>query len=189
MFVFHTSRVLIYDEIVIPQPMVQSRIKAGRIFGSFVLFAFLISSLSFAQPAKTIKISALQKLLKEKSHPIHIINFWATWCGPCVKELPFFEKLAAENRPGVKITLVSLDLDLDPNPEKVYKFIAMKNIRSEVLLLEPADPNTWLDKIDKEWSGAIPATILVNHRTGERKFVGNALKEGDLERYLDDLQQ
>jgi len=140
------------------------------------------------QPAKTIKLADLQNLMTEESHAIHIINFWATWCAPCVKELPLFERLTAEKRPGVRITLVSLDLDLDPNPEKVYKFISRKNIQSEVVLLDEADPNAWINRIEKRWSGALPATILINHKTGERKFIGKALEEGELEKFLEGLQ-
>jgi hypothetical protein len=105
-----------------------------------------------------------------------------------VKELPLFEKITAEKRPGVRITLVSLDLDLDPNPDKVYKFISRKNIQSQVVLLDEADPNSWINKIEKEWSGALPATILINHKTGKRKFIGKALEEGDLEKFLEGLQ-
>jgi len=143
---------------------------------------------AFGQPAEIIKLADLQQLMKDKSHPVHIINFWATWCAPCIKELPFFEKIAAEKQPGVRVTLVSLDLDLDPDPGKVYKFIARKKIQSKVLLLDEQDPNTWIDQIDKRWSGALPATILINHRSGKRKFIGRALEEGDLEKYLKDLQ-
>ena len=147
--------------------------------------ALLLSSSVFCQTADIIKLADLERLMEEESHPIHIINFWATWCAPCVKELPIFEKITAEKRPGVKVTLVSLDLDLDPNPEKVYKFIARKNIRSEVLLLDEADPNSWINKIEKQWSGALPATILINHKTGTRTFFGKALHEGQLEQFLE----
>ena len=153
----------------------------------FPVFLFLASA-GFAQQAKTVRLADLQKLMNEKSEKIQVINFWATWCGPCVKELPFFEKLNAESRPEVKVTLVSLDLDLDPNPAKVYRFISKKNIQSQVLLLDEPDANSWISKIDKEWSGALPATILINHKTGKRRFIGKALEEGELETYLREIQ-
>ena len=141
-----------------------------------------------AQTPGIIRLKDLQEIISEKTHPVHIINFWATWCGPCVKELPYFEKINAENRPGVRVTLVSLDLDLDPDPGKVYRFVDIKNIQSEVLLLNEPDPDSWIDKIDREWSGALPATLLINHHTGKRKFVGKALQEGELEKHLEDLK-
>lgn len=148
----------------------------------------LFSTLCFGQSAKIIKLADLQQMMSEKSqHKILIINFWATWCAPCVKELPLFEKITGEARPGIKVTLVSLDLDLDPDPQKVYKFISRKNIKSTVVLLDETDPDSWIGKIEKQWSGALPATILINHETGKRKFIGKALREGELERYLEEL--
>ena len=135
------------------------------------------------QPAKIIKLAELKSLMDGPSEKIQVINFWATWCAPCVKELPLFEKLAQE-RQDVKVTLVSMDLDLDPNPEKVYRFIARKKLQSEVLILDEKDPNSYIDQIDKRWTGALPATIIINNKTGQRKFVGRELHEGELEKLI-----
>lgn len=153
---------------------------------SLILF---FSSTSFAQTAQTIKLNDLQAIINKKSEDIQVINFWATWCGPCIKEMPLFEKLTSENKPGVKVTLISMDLDLNPDPEKVYKFIARKNIKSEVLLLDAPDPDSWINKIEKEWSGSLPATLVINHKTGQRKFIGKELHEGDLERLIAEVQK
>ena len=154
---------------------------------------FIIASVcwfnSYGQPAPTIRLSDLQEMMAEKTIPIHVINFWATWCGPCVKELPLFEKITAEGRPDIKITLISLDLDLDPDPEKVYQFLKRKNIQSEAFLLEEADPNSWISKVEEQWSGALPATIIINHNTGKRTFIGRALREGELEKYIEGSQK
>jgi len=105
-----------------------------------------------------------------------------------VKELPLFEKVHAEARPDVVVTLVSMDLDLDDNPEKVYKFVARKNLKSEVLLLNEPDANSWIDRIEKKWSGALPATLIIDHKTGRRIFIDRSLREGELEKYLNDLE-
>ncbi|HEY0741469.1 MAG TPA: TlpA disulfide reductase family protein [Chryseosolibacter sp.] len=148
----------------------------------------LVALSAFGQDAKIVKLADLQALINKKSDNIQVVNFWATWCGPCIKEMPLFEKVTAENRPGVKVTLVSMDLDLNPNPEKVYKFIERKNIKSEVLLLDEKDPDAWISKIEKEWSGSLPATIVINQKTGHRKFVGKELHEGDLERLIEEVQ-
>lgn len=149
---------------------------------------FCITHLSQAQKAEVVRAADLEALMNDDSQKIQIINFWATWCGPCIKELPFFEKITEEGQPGVKVTLVSLDLELDPNPEKVYKFIAKKNIRSQVLLLDEPDPNAWINRIEPQWSGALPATVIINHETGKRKFIGRALHEGELKQFLDEIQ-
>ncbi len=152
-----------------------------------LIFFILASQSVIAQSGRTIKLPELQQMISQKSNDIHIINFWATWCAPCVKELPLFEKINDE-RKDVRVTLVSLDLDLDSNPEKVYRFIARKNLRSEVLLLDERDPNSWIDKVDSRWTGALPATIILNHKTGKRIFIGRSLREGELEQHLAELQ-
>jgi thiol-disulfide isomerase/thioredoxin len=156
--------------------------------GVVVILIFFGVSFAKAQNAEIIKLGQLQKILTQKSENIQVINFWATWCGPCVKELPLFEKFNNAKPENVKITLVSMDLDLDPNPDKVYKFIERKKILSEVLILNEKNPNDWIDKIEKQWTGALPATIVINQKTGKRKFVEKELHEGDLEKLILEVQ-
>jgi thiol-disulfide isomerase/thioredoxin len=146
-----------------------------------------LPALLFAQTnTRIIKLKQLQELLQEETDHIKVINFWATWCAPCIKELPLFEKLG-EERADVKVTLVSLDLDLDPKPEKVYRFIERRKIKSSVLLLDESNPNSWINQVEKSWTGAIPATIIINGRTGKRKFIERQLHEGDLEQLIAEL--
>jgi thiol-disulfide isomerase/thioredoxin len=149
-----------------------------------ILFALVANG----QKADQIKLKDLQLLLTTPSEQIQVINFWATWCAPCVKEIPLFEKLNEENN-EVKVTLVSMDYDLDPNPEKVYRFMNRKNLKSTVLILAERNPNDWIDKIDKNWSGALPATIVVNTKTGKRKFVQMELKEGEIEKMIAEVSK
>lgn len=157
----------------------------------FTLVFILASSITAfpQQQAKIIKLQDLKQTLEAKSDNIQIVNFWATWCAPCVKEMPLFEKLTSEHHPNIKVLLVSMDLELDPDPQKVYKFISRKNLQSEVALLDAKNPNEWINSIEKQWSGALPATIIVNQKTGQRKFVGKELHDGDLERLISELKQ
>jgi thiol-disulfide isomerase/thioredoxin len=138
---------------------------------------------TLAQEAMVVKFDALQKILSTKSHEIQVINFWATWCAPCVKELPLLEKINTQKDLNAKITLISLDYAAD-QLGKVNAFMTRKNIQSEVLLLDEIDYNSWIDKVDKSWSGAIPATLIFNPKTGKRKFVETELKEGELENLI-----
>ncbi|MCZ8331417.1 MAG: TlpA disulfide reductase family protein [Flavobacterium sp.] len=110
---------------------------------------------------------------------IYVINFWATWCAPCIKELPYFEKLNAENK-NVKVILVSLDSKKDLD-KKLIPFIEKRKLKSKVLLLADKDYNSWLSKVDDDWSGAIPATLLLN---GKKK----QFAERDFENF-DELNQ
>ncbi len=155
---------------------------------SILLGLFLLPLLIYAQnKAQIIKLPQLQELIEAKTDHIKVINFWATWCAPCVKEMPLFEELNA-TRSDVKVTLVSMDLDLDPNPEKVYRFIDRRKIKSQVVILNEQNPNAWIDQIDKSWSGALPATIIINGTTGKRKFVERELHEGDLEKLIAEIK-
>ena len=95
---------------------------------SITVILFLICTLANSQKADQIKLKDLQTIISTRSEKIQIINFWATWCAPCVKEVPLFERLNQENK-AVDVTLVSMDYDLDPNPEKVYRFIARKKLQ------------------------------------------------------------
>jgi thiol-disulfide isomerase/thioredoxin len=120
---------------------------------------------------------------------VQVINFWATWCAPCVKEIPLFEKLNQANK-EVEVMLVSMDYDLDPNPEKVYRFMTRKNLQSKVVILAERNPNDWISKIDKSWkSGTLPATLIINTQNGKRKFVQQELHEGDLEKLIEEVEK
>jgi thiol-disulfide isomerase/thioredoxin len=145
----------------------------------------ILNICSYAQQAEVIKFDRLHSILEEKGEKVQVINFWATWCGPCVKELPLFEALSARNEPTIKVTLVSLDFA--DEIKKVNSFISRRKIKSEVLLLDEIDYNSWIDRVEKSWGGAIPATLFINQRTGQRKFVDRELKEGELEEIISSL--
>lgn len=108
------------------------------------------------------------RYLQQKNDTIYVINFWATWCKPCVKELPAFEKLR-EQYSGEKVKVVLASLDFPEKIEKqVVPFIKKHNLQSEVVLLDDPDSNSWIPQVSQDWSGAIPATIIYNQQ--ERKF-------------------
>lgn len=158
--------------------------KTLKYLSSVVLVLVLHSS--FAQTA-VVKFEEIDKLIKSPpSEKIQVINFWATWCAPCVKELPLFENLNTQNPDEVEVTLVSLDFA--DHVDKVNTFIARKNIKSRVLLLDNIDYNTWIDRVDTSWSGAIPATLIINPKTGHRKFIGKEIKQGELEEAIKAMQ-
>jgi thiol-disulfide isomerase/thioredoxin len=99
-------------------------------------------------------------LISTQSDTVFILNFWATWCAPCVAELPYFEKLNAELKDKkVKIILVSLDFKKQIATQLV-PFLKKNKPQSEVLVLSEKDPNSWIPKVSEEWSGTIPATLI-----------------------------
>jgi thiol-disulfide isomerase/thioredoxin len=148
-----------------------------------LLLSCLVFLLACKSPERNsveiIKIDGLQKLLKEENHKLHIINFWATWCKPCVKELPQFAELA-RTHPELSISLVSLDFVQDLET-KVYPFLDKKDIDLRVLLIDELDYNLWIDLVDPSWSGAIPATLIIEPGTGHRKFLEKEFENNELE--------
>jgi thiol-disulfide isomerase/thioredoxin len=151
---------------------------------------FLFASLTFPYSLMgqdLIKLPELQKLIQQPG-PVKVINFWATWCAPCVKEMPLLEKLNHDDK-NIKVILVSMDYDLDPDPAKVKRFIERKKILSEVVILAEENPNDWIEKIDKSWTGALPSTLVINPNSGKRKFIQGELKEGDLENLIQEVSK
>ncbi len=138
------------------------------------------------QAVKVVKFDALQHLMTRDSDRIEVINFWATWCKPCIKELPYFQALNKNMSDKVDVTLISLDF-VDVLHEKVIPFVVKRALTPEVLLLDEIDYNSWIDRVDPSWSGAIPATLIINHQTGERKFVEGELGKGEIEQMIKKL--
>jgi thiol-disulfide isomerase/thioredoxin len=117
---------------------------------------------------ETIDYNGLEKLLSKNNDKIYIVNFWATWCKPCVQELPAFEKIYnTYKNQDVELILVSLDF---PNQieSRVIPFIKKNNLKGNVVLMADPDQNTWIPKVDETWSGAIPATLI--YTKNSRKF-------------------
>jgi len=102
----------------------------------------------------------LEPLLYRTNNKTVVINFWAMWCGPCVKELPYLQEYANKNV-DVELILISLDFPEDIET-KLKPFLLKHNISTKVVLLDDSDANTWINKIDPNWSGAIPFTIVFN---------------------------
>lgn len=104
----------------------------------------------------------LEPLLHKEDDKTYIINFWATWCKPCIEEMPYFERVHAEQKGNnVEVILVSLDM---PNMWKtrLEPYVENKGIQSEVVILDDPDQNDWIPKVSEEWGGAIPATLIYN---------------------------
>ncbi|MGI4740036.1 MAG: TlpA family protein disulfide reductase [Janthinobacterium lividum] len=140
----------------------------------------LLAAPSFAQRVAVLRFSALQQRLAQPSDTTYIVNFWATWCGPCVQEMPNFEKVrAAYATQKVKVLLVSLDY-VSQLDKKVKPFVQKRKLKSEVVLLNETDPNTWLQKVDTKWSGSLPFTLIFNNKTKARASFEQPLTEAEL---------
>ena len=124
------------------------------------------------------------KRFSSKNDTVYIINFWATFCKPCVGEIPNFIKIANKYKnQKVKLLLVSLDL---PSfyPKKIAAFATKNNFNTNIVWLDETDADIFCPMIDASWSGSIPATIFVNAATGYKKFFEAELKAAEFEKEL-----
>ena len=144
-----------------------------------IFFIFILTELQ-AQKIEKIKIESLAGRISD-SKDILIVTFWATWCKPCVEELPWFHEMARKYKhQQVTLLLVSLDFTKD-YPDGIAAFAKKSGYDSEILFLDETDADHFCPQIDKSWSGVIPATLLVNNLNGYRKFWEGTLKPAELE--------
>ncbi|PJJ64464.1 TlpA family protein disulfide reductase [Chryseobacterium geocarposphaerae] len=129
----------------------------------------------------SVKYEELEKRIQSERDKLLVVNFWATTCAPCVKELPYFMEVnnKYKNDPKFKMLLVSLDRAVDK--ERVLKFIKNKNLGAEVILLDDIKRmNTWIPRFEKNWDGNIPVTIF--YKNGEKvHFNDGEMSKEDLE--------
>jgi thiol-disulfide isomerase/thioredoxin len=138
-----------------------------------LLIAFALSAtlVKAQHPApRVVHIEELRNRIDSKNDTIYVVNFWATWCKPCVAELPHFEELqAAHAAEKVKVLLVSIDFASDFE-KRLVPFVKKKGLACEVLLLDEPDYNSWIGGIHPDWSGALPATLIVQNSSGKTAF-------------------
>ena len=136
-----------------------------------------------AQEIKSIKITDLEKTIAESKTPL-VINFWATYCKPCVAEIPYFqEEVKKQKANGIQLILVSLDLK-SYYPQKIRSFAASRKFTAPILWLNETDADYFCPKVDPKWSGVLPATLFINNKTGYRKFYEDALSRETLKKEI-----
>ena len=155
----------------------------------YILRFILISALVLVfQPVVSQEIktySSFDKfapLLDKKNDTTYVINFWATWCRPCVKELPYFQKLNDEYR-GKKVEVILVSLDFGERvDERVKNFLEKRDFSMRTVILDDANSNSWIDKVDTSWTGAIPATLIYNAQ--RRNFYEQSFSYDELKKAL-----
>lgn len=158
----------------------------------WTITVIFVTALISCQPSntnhnETIEVakeySEIQTRLDSDTNVLWIVNFWATSCPPCLKEMPHFNEIEAEKNDDIKILLVSLDRAKDLEP-RVYDFVEKFNITPEVVLLEDQNYSSWTDDVDPSWYGALPATMMIkgskkNFRFGAYKTIEELQEDVD----------
>ncbi|MEQ6124788.1 TlpA disulfide reductase family protein [Pseudotenacibaculum sp. MALMAid0570] len=141
------------------------------------------SNVTFNSNIPTLNYDDLKPLLNKKDDKIYVVNFWATWCAPCVKELPYFENANKKYKSNnVEVLLVSLDFP-KKKESKLIPFVEKKKIESKVVLLDDPNEQYWIANISEKWSGALPATLIYSKK--KRKFYEQSFTEEELQNEIE----
>lgn len=137
-------------------------------------------TLAGAQDIPKWKLADLKAAIANADKPT-IFNFWATFCIPCVEEIPYFQELTKKyDSAGVRLVLISLDLS-EAYPKQISAFANRHKFKSPIKFLDETNADLFCPAVDTSWSGAIPASLFVNNKTGYRKFYEEQLSRKKLE--------
>jgi len=154
----------------------------NTLFNKLCLFTILFLSgiVVTGQPVPKWKITDLEQYINKSEKPV-IVNFWATYCAPCIKEIPYFQDLVRKYKDrGISLLLVSLDFE-EFYPDKISRFAKKKDFTAPIVWLNETNADYFCPKIDERWSGVMPATLFVNNKTGFRSFREEEISREDLE--------
>ena len=150
-----------------------------RVFSLTITFFAILSC--FGQEIRRVKITEVEKIIAESKTPL-IINMWATWCKPCIEELPYFQD-EVKKYDSLQLLLVSLDFE-EAFPDGIKKFMKKRKVTAPVLWLDETNADYFCPKIDTKWSGAIPATLFINNKTGYRNFIEEQISREKLQQEI-----
>jgi thiol-disulfide isomerase/thioredoxin len=145
---------------------------------------FFISFFAKSQTVISCTLTDLEKTISSNDSMLLVINFWATYCKPCVEEIPDLIRICNKKK-NVKLVLVSLD-DKSMFPKKLNRFVKKHHFKTDLIWLNETDANYFCPRIDPSWNGTIPATLFINKEKGKRLFVESEMSaEEMLGRLLD----
>jgi thiol-disulfide isomerase/thioredoxin len=151
----------------------------------FILVLLITGREVRSQEISYINIPDLDKLLKAPENKLYVVNFWATWCAPCIAELPGFQKISKEYDPE-KVSFIMVSLDFPGQVQKqLVPFLKKNMITLDVRVMTDLDYNAWIEKVDPSWQGNIPATLFFNNSRKTRFFHAGEIDESGLRKFID----
>jgi thiol-disulfide isomerase/thioredoxin len=158
-------------------------------FRSAVCVAVLLGGMLFShlkvngQDIRAVKITDIEKIISESRRPL-VINFWATWCRPCIEEIPWFQQvIKGFEKDSVQLILVSVDYK-EEYPAGIQATAAKRGFTAPIFWLNETNADYFCPKVDPHWSGAVPATLIINNKTGSRLFFEEQLGKEKLKEQI-----
>jgi len=103
----------------------------------------------------------LKKLRQSDSSKLRLINFWATWCGPCVTEFPELVQINRMYRHR-DFEMVTVAANYPDEQKQVLGFLQKQHASNKNLLFGDRDKYKLMEAFDKDWTGALPYTLLLS---------------------------
>lgn len=158
----------------------------NKSFFTLLIFTAMAVKAWSQNEIKIVKIEELKKVYVKPNDSTYIINFFATWCGPCMMEMPVLNKFYEEHQ-NTNIQLIFVSLDNAGMIKKLPAKMKKLGVQAPVYLLNESNDFSWLPYIDKRWQGSIPATMVVNSQKNIKAFFETPMEKGQLEFYLKKL--
>jgi peroxiredoxin len=131
-------------------------------------------------PAFTLAtLSGEQAALSQYKGQVVLVNFWATWCGPCQQEMPLLEQMYKKYQPA-GFTLIGVNVDKEAAPVKAL--LARRPVSFPVLL-DPANEVSKAYHVDE-----MPSSVIID-RKGQIRYIHRGYKPGDENEYQDRIRQ
>lgn len=139
-------------------------------------------------PAQTrlVPVESISRLQQTDHDTVYVINFWATWCKPCIKEIPYFLALE-EKYKASPFSVIFVSVNRPKELAGVDNFWKRQGIPKNSWLLNAKDPNYFIPAIADEWSGAIPATLIIHPAKQYRAFYEQEFTESALHTIIEPL--
>ena len=157
-----------------------------RIFRRCALAAVVVAASAFAAdtggPAPAFTLTTLEGqpgALSQYKGQVVMVNFWATWCGPCQQEMPLLDQMYKKYKPA-GFTLIGVNVDKEAPPVK--ELMARKPVSFPVLL-DPANQVSKAYHVDE-----MPSSVIID-RKGEIRYIHRGYKPGDENEYQDRIRQ
>jgi thiol-disulfide isomerase/thioredoxin len=155
--------------------------------GGTIFFILIVLCTGGYAQNRRIAATSVVDLVKRYQQPgqVWVVNFWSTWCKPCLEEIPHFVTVANEMKDkGVKLLLVSQDTRSLYQRGRLDEYVRKKGWKAEVVWLAETNADYYCPLVDSSWSGVIPATVVTNPQTGFYRFVEDSLTEAQLRAIL-----